>query len=141
MRPRLTLGFALAMKQFLCLPFVFLGSILLGAATPETPPKEAGNAIEPAGLLEHIKVLSSDQFEGRAPGSEGEEKSVRYITSQFQKIGLKPGNPNGSYIQEVPMAGILTAPPPGSQSENRSSNCGRRKNSLLLPSGSCPGSK
>lgn len=98
------------MKQFLCLPFVFLGPILLGAATPETPPKEAGNAIEPAGLLEHIKILSSDQFEGRAPGSEGEEKSVRYITSQFQKLGLKPGNPNGSYIQEVPMAGILTAP-------------------------------
>jgi Zn-dependent M28 family amino/carboxypeptidase len=78
-------------------------------ARPE-PPRNAENAIEAAGLLAHIKVLSSDQFAGRAPGTSGEDLSVQYISEQFQKLGLKPGNPNGSYTQEVPMAGILTTP-------------------------------
>ncbi|HEY3662401.1 MAG TPA: M28 family peptidase [Chthoniobacterales bacterium] len=83
---------------------------LLAATTPVEPPKEAENAIDAAGLLQHIKVLGSDKFEGRAPGSKGEEESVNYITAQFKGLGLKPGNPNGTYTQEVPMAGILTKP-------------------------------
>ena len=67
-------------------------------------------AITPDGLLAHIKVLASDEFEGRAPGSKGEELSVKYITDQFKKIGLKPGNPDGTYTQEVPLAGIKSEP-------------------------------
>src|SRR5215831_3894652 len=67
-------------------------------------------AITPDGLLAHIKVLASDEFEGRAPGSKGEDLSVNYITDQFKKIGLKPGNPNGTYTQEVPLAGIKSEP-------------------------------
>jgi Zn-dependent M28 family amino/carboxypeptidase len=68
------------------------------------------NAITPEGLLAHIKVLASDEFEGRAPGTKGEEHSVKYITNQFKQIGLKPGNPNGTYTQEVPLAGIKSDP-------------------------------
>jgi hypothetical protein len=67
-------------------------------------------AITPDGLLAHIKVLASDEFEGRAPGTKGEDLSVNYITDQFKKIGLKPGNPDGSYTQEVPLAGIKSEP-------------------------------
>ena len=67
-------------------------------------------AITPDGLLAHIKILASDQFEGRAPGTKGEELSVKYITDQLKQIGLKPGNPNGSYVQEVPLAGIKSEP-------------------------------
>jgi Zn-dependent M28 family amino/carboxypeptidase len=67
-------------------------------------------AITPDGLLAHIKVLASDEFEGRAPGTKGEDLSVKYITDQFKKIGLKPGNPNGTYTQEVPLAGIKSEP-------------------------------
>src|SRR5215470_589520 len=66
--------------------------------------------ITPDGLLAHIKVLASDEFEGRSPGSKGEELSVKYITDQFKKIGLKPGNPDGTYTQEVPLAGIKSEP-------------------------------
>jgi hypothetical protein len=47
-------------------------------------------AITPDGMFAHIKVLASDEFEGRAPGSKGEELSVKYITDQFKQIGLKP---------------------------------------------------
>ena len=67
-------------------------------------------AITPDGLLAHIKVLASDEFEGRAPGTKGEELSVKYISDQFKKIGLKPGNPDGTYTQEVPLAGIKSEP-------------------------------
>ena len=67
-------------------------------------------AITPDGLLAHIKVLASDEFEGRSPGTKGEDLSVNYITDQFKKIGLKPGNPDGTYTQEVPLAGIKSEP-------------------------------
>jgi Zn-dependent M28 family amino/carboxypeptidase len=80
------------------------------AADPPAVPKEAADAITAADLLKHIKVLASDEFEGRAPGSKGEELSVKYISEQFKALGLKPGNPNGTYIQEAPLAGIITTP-------------------------------
>src|SRR5438309_8010923 len=66
--------------------------------------------ITPDGLLAHIKVLASNEFEGRSPGTKGEELSVKYIADQFKKIELKPGNPDGTYTQEVPLAGIKGEP-------------------------------
>jgi Zn-dependent M28 family amino/carboxypeptidase len=59
-----------------------------------------------AKILEHIKALSADDMEGRAPGTAGEDKAVAYIESQFKAIGLQPGNPDGSYVQKVPLVGI-----------------------------------
>jgi Zn-dependent M28 family amino/carboxypeptidase len=61
-------------------------------------------------VLTHIKTLSSDEFEGRAPGTKGEELTVAYLIDQFKKIGLKPGNTDGTYIQKVPLVGITPAP-------------------------------
>ncbi|HEY2800111.1 MAG TPA: M28 family peptidase [Chthoniobacterales bacterium] len=98
------------MKKLVLLSLFAATTSLLAAVTPIKPPKDAENAIDAAGLLAHIKVLSSDKFEGRAPGSKGEIESVNYITEQFKKLGLKPGNPNGTYTQEVPLAGILGTP-------------------------------
>jgi Zn-dependent M28 family amino/carboxypeptidase len=63
-------------------------------------------AITPDGLLAHIKILASDEFEGRGPGTKGEELSIKYVSDQFKQIGLKPGNPDGTFTQEVPLAGI-----------------------------------
>ena len=80
------------------------------APTVSQPPDKAVDAITAADLLKHIKVLASDEFEGRAPGSRGEELSVAYITAQFKALGLQPGNPDGTYIQEVPLAGITSTP-------------------------------
>ena len=99
----------ITMRNFIRFAPVFAFPFLAAAASIE-PPKAAENAIDAAGLLEHTKVLGSDKFEGRAPGTEGEKLSVQYITEQFKTLGLKPGNPNGTYIQEVPMAGILSTP-------------------------------
>ena len=98
------------MKRLVHISLAFFATSLLAGTAPVEPPKQALDAIDAAGLLEHIKVLGSDKFEGRAPGSKGEEESVNYITTQFKKLGLKPGNPNGTYTQEVPLAGILGTP-------------------------------
>src|SRR5690348_11119875 len=57
-------------------------------------------------LMSHIRTLSSDEFEGRAPGSHGEELSINYVADQFKQAGLAPGNTDGTYFQKVPLAGI-----------------------------------
>ena len=93
------------MKIFL-FPFLFAFSLVFAQIAPQT----ALDTITPDKLLKHIKVLASDEFEGRAPGSKGEELSVKYIYEQFKGLGLQPGNPNGTYLQEVPLAGIKTEP-------------------------------
>ncbi len=61
-------------------------------------------------MLRHVKVLASDEFEGRAPGSHGEQLSVDYIAGQFKALGLQPGNPDGTYVQAVPLAGVTSTP-------------------------------
>jgi len=53
----------------------------------------------------HIVALSSDEFEGRKPGTAGERKTVDYIVSEFTKLGLAPGN-GDSYLQQVPLVEI-----------------------------------
>ncbi|HWF85445.1 MAG TPA: M28 family metallopeptidase [Vicinamibacterales bacterium] len=63
-------------------------------------------------LLAHTKVLASDDFEGRAPGTPGEEHTVAFLVDQFKKAGLKPGNTDGTYIQKVPLVGITPSPAP-----------------------------
>lgn len=57
-------------------------------------------------LLHRIEVLSHDSMEGRAPGTAGEERTVRYLEDEFRSIGLAPGNPDGTYIQHVPLVEI-----------------------------------
>ncbi|MRW94367.1 M28 family peptidase [Duganella sp. FT80W] len=67
-------------------------------------------AIDGATLLEQIGTLASDEFEGRAPASNGETVTIEYLQQQFKKLGLEPGNPDGSYLQTVPLVGISSHP-------------------------------
>ncbi|MFW6129171.1 MAG: peptidase M28, partial [Candidatus Aminicenantaceae bacterium] len=60
-------------------------------------------------LIEDVKILSSDEFEGRFPASPGEEKTVNFIKDEFEKAGLKPGN-GDSFFQEVPLVEITASP-------------------------------
>jgi Zn-dependent M28 family amino/carboxypeptidase len=91
------------------------------AAAPAPPQLSAGSphvaigqlpAIDTNALLQHTRKLSSDEFEGRAPGTKGEELTVAYLADQFQKAGLKPGNGDGTYFQKVPLVGITPTPAP-----------------------------
>jgi Zn-dependent M28 family amino/carboxypeptidase len=104
------------------------GSRTSTTSAPEV--RAAAESITADDLLAHIQVLASDEFEGRAPGTRGEELTVNYLIEQFRRLGLKPGNlagaPGGtaagasgapaepgalaSYVQEVPLVGITTTP-------------------------------
>ncbi|WP_188503207.1 M28 family metallopeptidase [Pontibacter amylolyticus] len=70
----------------------------------------AQQSINANDLLQHIKVLASDEFEGRSPGTAGEDSTVNYLTREFKKLGLQPGNPNGTFVQKVPMFGFTAQP-------------------------------
>src|SRR5688572_25014632 len=72
--------------------------------------KAAFDAITADGIMQHTKVISADEYEGRGPGTPGEELTVKYLTEQYQRLGLKPGNPDGTYLQKVPLVGFTGAP-------------------------------
>lgn len=81
-----------------------------GETTSETGAGERSDgAITAEALAEHIQRLASDEFEGRAPATPGEEKTVTYIADQFEQAGLAPGN-DGSWFQEVPLVSITLDP-------------------------------
>lgn len=98
-------------------------SATLAACKQEPPPASASPASTPAPVSTHtftsaitatdfgemVRQLASDEFEGRAPGSNGEELTVNYIRDQMQRIGLQPGN-GDSWFQDVPMT-VTTADP------------------------------
>jgi Zn-dependent M28 family amino/carboxypeptidase len=79
-----------------------------GAAANDSAVAAALASISAEDLLAHTQALSADSMEGRGPGTAGEEKAVRYLESQFRAMGLRPGNPDGTYVQDVPLVGITT---------------------------------
>ena len=91
---------------------IALGWIACAKPAEQVPASQAvafpeidGNAV-----LQHTKVLASDEYEGRAPGTKGEDLTVAYIEDQFRRAGVKPGNTDGTYIQKVPLIGITPDP-------------------------------
>jgi Zn-dependent M28 family amino/carboxypeptidase len=80
------------------------------AATPAATAYAFHDAIDAGDFAQHVKTLSSDAFEGRGPGTPGEDKTVAYIQAQMQRIGLQPGN-HGQWFQTVPM--VETTADPG----------------------------
>jgi Zn-dependent M28 family amino/carboxypeptidase len=102
------------MKQFCAAALIACVSVACSGDS-ETPEQQGTNgqlalasmpAFETQPILDHIKVLASDAYEGRAPGTPGEDKTVAYLTGQFKQMGLEPGNPDGTYTQKVPLVGI-----------------------------------
>ncbi len=82
------------------LPALLSATAALAAESPAAP--------SAARILERTKILAADEFEGRAPGTPGEDKTIAYLTSEFRKLGLLPGNPDGTYVQAVPSVGITS---------------------------------
>src|SRR5437763_13398339 len=80
---------------------------LAAAAAQAATPASSAPRIDPKHLSQDVKVLSSDEFEGRAPNSNGETKAVAYLIQQFSQAGLKPGgdlvNGKRSWTQDVPL--------------------------------------
>ena len=92
--------------------FASLSVLLLAAAQANAQqaaqldiPAVTAAPISQATLQDVTRMLSSDEFEGRAPGSPGEEKTIKLMTERFAAAGLKPGN-GDSWLQQVPLVGI-----------------------------------
>ena len=86
-------------------PALFAVGSIVTALGAEAPPGRTA-----ASILARTKILASDEFEGRSPGSPGEEKTVAYLANEFKKLGLQPGNPDGTFVQNVPLVGITSTP-------------------------------
>lgn len=84
------------------------------AAEAPAAPAAATHAFAPdinaADFSEMVKVMASDEFEGRAPGSAGEEKTVEYIKAQYERLGLQPAGDDGTFFQTVPMVETTADP-------------------------------
>ena len=95
------------MRLSLALILSGLVTALLNARHAATLPelKTAARRITAAGLLKPIRVLASDDFGGRLPGTPGDQKTVRYLIAQCRALKLAPGNPNGTFVDNVPLWG------------------------------------
>jgi Zn-dependent M28 family amino/carboxypeptidase len=85
---------------------------LAACATTTRTPQPAGYSGPPislATLTTATQILSSDEYEGRAPTTAGEEKTVALIADRFKRAGLQPGN-KGSWFQNVPLVESTATP-------------------------------
>jgi Zn-dependent M28 family amino/carboxypeptidase len=80
-----------------------------GCTSEEKRLQPSLDSIAAQDLAHNTQILASDEFEGRAPASNGEIKTVNFLQQEFQKIGVKPGN-GQSFFQEIPML-VITADP------------------------------
>ena len=80
--------------------------VLIGCSSAPSAPDAALRSFSADRLLGHIRTLSSDEFEGRGPGSKGEQLTIKYLEDQYRSSGLEPGNPDGTFLQSVPLVGI-----------------------------------
>ena len=85
------------MKHSLPLLLLSLGAVPAFAA--EVP----GGGVNPDHLSRHVRVLASDAFEGRAPATPGEEKTIAYVVDELKKAGVQPGGERGTWTQDVPL--------------------------------------
>jgi len=99
------------MKRAIALVVSFAAIVAACAGDPGRYAPEALRAAEDSirgeDFIEHVRVLASDRFEGRAPATEGEALTVGYLTAKFAELGLKAGNPDGRWVQDVPLAGLM----------------------------------
>lgn len=86
---------------------VFAGLL---ASCMQSPIDQVANTITEKSLMEPIKVLSSDEFQGRGTGTAGEEKTVDYLVDKFKEYGIEGGMPDAGYTQKVPLIGQKTNP-------------------------------
>ena len=81
---------------------VLMAGASLAACATTSPSGGAGEgAFDEARLMEHVRVLSDDSFEGRGIATEGETRTVDYLTQQYAAAGFEPGGENGGWTQAV----------------------------------------
>ncbi|WP_069132219.1 M28 family peptidase [Rhodohalobacter halophilus] len=82
-------------------PIITLFAISCGESSVD----QAAQSITAESLMSHIEVISSDEFEGRAPATRGEDLTVDYLIETMEGMGIAPGMDDGSFTQKVPLLG------------------------------------
>ncbi|WP_430634663.1 M28 family metallopeptidase [Sphingomonas hankookensis] len=82
---------------------LFLSTLLLSVSCVAASAQTATPTFDVKRISRDIQTLSSDAFEGRAPATAGEEKSIAYIAEQMKAAGLQPAGDKGSWYQDVPL--------------------------------------
>jgi Zn-dependent M28 family amino/carboxypeptidase len=77
-----------------------LGGCVTPPAPPPPPPQISAETLQRV-----TRTLSSDEYQGRAPGTEGETRTIAFLADEFRRAGLQPGN-HGSWYQDVPLVEI-----------------------------------
>src|SRR5690348_13684928 len=91
------------MKRFISL------LVILAFVVPLVRAQDLTAKFDPNEMRERVKRLSSDDFEGRGPGTEGGRHAAQYIADQMKAAGIVPAN-RGSYFQNVPLVGVKADP-------------------------------
>lgn len=89
---------------------------LLAAGCASHPVERASPALDEQAFRAHVRTLASAEFQGRRPGTPGEERTVAYLIDQFRRLGLKAGS-GKDYVQPVPLVETQSAEPAGLQVE------------------------
>jgi len=101
------------MRRLAALTAALWSAAALGEASAQDRPAfvyQGSGPIDPAELSETIKVMASDDFEGRNPGTAGETKTIAYLTQRFKDLGLEPGGEKGGWTQRVPLIRFQVSP-------------------------------
>lgn len=80
--------------------------MLASASTPAIA-QTAAPAIDEARIIDTVKTLTLPQFEGRAPGTKGEDVTIGYLIGRLSALGLEPAGPDGQWTQDVPLLHTL----------------------------------
>jgi Zn-dependent M28 family amino/carboxypeptidase len=83
-------------------------ALIAGCSQPPPPsaPRPSGPAeseINATSFVAHLRMLSSDLFEGRAPATRGGQLAVEYLATQMAALGLEPAGDDGTFFQQVPI--------------------------------------
>lgn len=101
------------MRRFIALTAALWSAAALGGASAQELPAFAyrgSGPIDPSQLSETIKVMAADDFQGRNPGTDGETKTIAYLTKRFKDLGLEPAGENGGWTQRVPLIRFQVSP-------------------------------
>ena len=88
--------------------FALAGCAAAGEQSVSRPSPAATAQISQELLVEITREISSDAYEGREPGTAGEERTLTFLVGKFAAAGLQPGN-NGSWFQDVPLVEIAAS--------------------------------
>jgi len=82
---------------------ILLGLALSAVAASACADDLPGGGIRADALSRHVRTLASDEFEGRAPATPGEERTIAYVVAELEKAGVGPGGDGGGWTQSVPL--------------------------------------